>query len=144
MKKFSFRPQRVMDFRRMQTKLEEIKLEGLHAEMRAIDSRDQALMLQSEISQKALKSAPSVTGFDLELFDSFRISINAQRLQVDKSRTDCRQRIAAQMQVVSAKRRQVRLLEKLKDQRFNDWEQEMFKELDQQAEDAYLAKWNNG
>ena len=37
MKKFAFPLGRVMEFRRMQARLEEVKLEGLYAGLRAID-----------------------------------------------------------------------------------------------------------
>ena len=125
----------------MQARLEEIKLEGLYAEMRAIESRDSALVLQGEMSEKALRAAPSVTGFDLELFGSYRSSLKQERTRIERARADCRQKIDVQLRVLTAKRREVRLLEKLKEQRVEKWELEMFTEIDQQAEEVYLAKW---
>jgi len=35
----------------------------------------------------------------------------------------------------------VKLLEHLKEKRHEKWEKEMFKEIDQQADEAYLAKF---
>jgi len=131
-----------MDFRRMQARLEEIRLEGLYAELRAIESRDSAVALEGEMSEKALKAAPSVTGFDLELFGSYRSSLREERTRIEKIRAECRQRIDAQLRVLAARRREVRLLEKLEEQRLEKWEQEILKEIDQQAEEAYLAKWD--
>lgn len=141
MKKFNFPLARVMDFRRMQARVEEIKLEALYAELRAIDTREVALIQQRVQSEKALKAAASVTGFDLELFDTYRQAMKEEQKRMDKARADCRKRIDAQLQVLMVKHREVKLLEHLKDRRFEKWEKEMFKEIDQQADEAYLAKF---
>ena len=129
MKKFVFPLARVMDYRRMQARLEEIRLEGLYAELRAIDTREIALIAQRAQSEQSLRAAESVTGFDLELYDSFRHSISEEVKKIDKIRAACRQRIDAQLQILTSKRRDVKLLEKLKQQRFEKWEKEMFKEI---------------
>jgi flagellar export protein FliJ len=141
MKRFKFPLTRVMEFRRMQARLEEIKLEGMYAELRAIDTREVALIQQKVAAEKALRAEKSMTGFDLELFDSYRQASKEEQKRMDKARAECRTRIDAQLEIVTTKRRDVKLLEHLKDQRFEKWEKEMHKEIDQQAEEAYLAKW---
>jgi flagellar export protein FliJ len=142
MKKFAFPLDRVMDFRRVHARLEEIKLEALYAELRALDTREAALARQKAQSETTLRAAPSVTGFDLELFATFREAMKLERHRLETARADCRKRIDAQLAVLTIKRRDVRLLEKLKEQQFEQWEKAMFKEIDQQAEEAYLSKWN--
>jgi hypothetical protein len=119
-----------------------MKLEALYAELRSIDTREVAMIQQRVQSERALKAATSVTGFDLEVFDAFRLGTQEEQKRMDQARAECRKRIDAQLQVVTNRRRDVRLLEKLKEQRFEKWEKELFKELDQEAEEAYLAKWN--
>ena len=142
MKRFLFPLARVMHFRNMQARLEEIKLEGMYAELRAIDARKTSLREQHDQSEKSLKSSAAVTGLELELHDSFLQSVRIESEKLDSSRAACQKKIEAQMAVVTSKRRDVKLLEKLKEQRFEKWQAEMFKEIDQQAEEAYLAKWN--
>jgi flagellar export protein FliJ len=142
MKKFTFPLGRVMDFRRTQTRLEEIKLENLYAALRAIDNRATQLIEQKAQSEKVLKAATSVTGFDLKLFDAYGQAMKEEHKRLEKARADCRKRIDAQLAVLTAKRREVKLLEHLKEERFEKWEKEMLKEIDQQAEEAYLARWN--
>jgi flagellar export protein FliJ len=141
-KKFAFQLGRVMDFRRMQARLEEAKLENLYAGLRAIDAREVMLIRQRAESEKALKSARSVTGFELELFSRYGVAMKEEQKRMDKTRAECRKRIDQQLAVLMVKRREVKLLETLKEQKFETWEKEMFKEIDQQAEEAYLAKWN--
>jgi hypothetical protein len=131
-----------MDFRRTQARLEEIKLERLYAELRALDTREVALIEQRVLSEKALKSMASVNGQDLELFSGYQLATKQEQKRLDKARGECRKFIDAQLAVLTVKRRDVKLLEHLKEQRFDKWEHEMFKEIDQQAEEAYLSKWN--
>ncbi len=126
----------------MQARLEEIKLEGLYAELRAIEMREVALIQECMACEKALRAATSLTGFDLELFDSYRQGMKEEQKRMDKARGECRKKIDAQLQVLIVKRRDVKLLEHLKEQRFEKWEKEMFKRIDQEAEEAYLAKWS--
>jgi flagellar export protein FliJ len=142
MKQFAFPLGRVMDFRRMQARLEEVKLEGLYAQLRALDTREVALIAQGAQSEKALKSAASVTGEELERFSAYRAAVKAEQKRMDSARAECRKNIDAQFAVVTAKRREVKLLERLKEQRFDKWEKEMFKQIDQQAEEVFLAKWS--
>ncbi len=142
MKKFTFPLGRVMDFRRMQARLEEVKLETLYTGLRAIDAREAVLIKQRMDSEKTLKSAKSVTGFELELFGSYGLALKEEQKRMDKTRTECRKRIDAQLAILTVKRREVKLLEKLKGQKLQRWEKEMHKEIDSQAEEAYLSKWN--
>jgi len=131
-----------MDFRRTQQRLEEIKLETLRAGMRAMDAREAALIQRRVQSEKALKSAASATGDELQTFNAYGLAMKEEMKRIDKTRAECRKRIEAQLALVTAKRREVKLLEKLKEQRFEKWEKEMLKEIDSQAEEAYLSKWN--
>ena len=141
MKKFDFPLARVMDFRRMQARVEEIKLEAMYAEMRGIETREAVLIQEKGQAEKGLKSSKSVTGLELEVFDSYRLAAKEDQKRMDKARADCRKRIDAQLAILTAKRRDVKLLEHLKENRFEKWEKEMFKEIDQQAEEAHLAKF---
>jgi len=141
-KKFTFPLGRVMDFRRIEQRLEEIKLETLYAGLRAMDTREAALIQKRVQSEKSLKSAASATGEELQIFNAYGLAMKEEIKRMEKTRAECRKRIEAQLAVVTAKRREVKLLEKLKEQRFEKWEKEMFKEIDNQAEEAYLAKWN--
>ena len=78
---------------------------------------------------------------DLEVFDAYRLSTQEDQKKMDKARADCRRRIDTQLGVLTTKRRDVKLLEHLKERRFEKWEKDMFKEIDQRADEAYLAKF---
>jgi hypothetical protein len=141
MKKFVFPLDSVMDWRRAQARLAETRLESLHAERRAIGAREAALQEELAASEKALLAAPSATGFEMAALDAFRRYTIAERGRIAHARADCIRRIAAQLKVVTLRRRDIRLLENLKDRRQKAWEVELARETGRQADETYLAKW---
>jgi flagellar biosynthesis chaperone FliJ len=141
MKKFHFPLSRVIDWREAQARLEESKLEGLYAEQRAIDARKNQLSRERESAENAVAER-GATGSELARLGEFHRFSAAEHARLEKLRDDCGQRIAAQIQAVTGKRRDARLLERLKQQKLIAWNREFSREIDAQAEEAYLAKWN--
>lgn len=142
MKKFTFPLGRVMDWRAMLARIEESKLEQIYAELRAIDSRLGELARERTEAERALQGKKSAMGAELAAHDAFRRFLFAERNRLEGERAGVQQRIAAQMQIVAKKRRDVKLLEGLKDQRLAKWRAEFGREIDAQAEESHLAKWN--
>lgn len=142
MKKFSFPLGRVMDWRAMLAHVEEAKLEQVYAELRAIDSRQASLDRQRDLSEQALLTASSATGTELAALDSFRRFVFTERNRLEGLRAGVLQRVAAQIQVVAKKRRDVKLLERLKGRRFEKWQAEFAREIEAAAEESFLARWN--
>jgi hypothetical protein len=141
MKKFAFPLDRVMDWRGTQVRIEEMKLEVLYAELRGIDGQIAAVVTARDQSAQALITAASVTGAELAAIDAFARFSVGEHARLSYARVDCSRRTDAQMQVVTAKRRDVRLLERLKGQQLLKWNAEFSKEIDAQAEESHIAKW---
>jgi hypothetical protein len=131
-----------MDWRGAQARIEEVKLENLYAELRANDAKIAALLEERARADQAVLAASVVTGSDLGTLAAFRRFSVAEHTRLDRLRADCSQRVAAQLQVVAIKRRDVRLLERLKQQRFSAWSADFNREIDKQAEESHLAQWN--
>jgi len=142
MKKFSFPLSRVMDWRRAQVRIEELKLERLYGDLHGIDGRARELNEERAASEKALIAAPAATGEEMAALGAFQRFAIAEQRRLGAKRVECEERIAAQMQAVTAKRRDERLIEKLKEKRLETWKQDLSREIDAQAEEAYLATWN--
>jgi hypothetical protein len=53
----------------------------------------------------------------------------------------CQKELAARQAALMEARRQCRLLERLKDRRWAEWQSAAAKELDELAADSYLAQW---
>jgi len=131
-----------MDWRRTEARMEESKLERHYAELHAINSREALLNEERSQSELAVLGQSSTTGAELSALDGFKRYVAAERVRIERDRLACRKRIVEQLQVVTLKRRDVRLLEKLKQDRLVTWTADLAREIDQQADEAYLARWN--
>ena len=139
MKRFAFPLDRVMGWRRTQAHIEESKLERLHAEMRAIESRTAEVLNEREHSEAQIVAAGSATGMELAALDSFKKASVAECARLADAAADARKRIAAQLQVVTQKRRDLRLLENLRDRKLRAWKSELDREIDREASELYLT-----
>jgi flagellar export protein FliJ len=144
MKKFHFPLDRALDWRRTQARIEESKLERLYAALRTIDARDAAFHDQRAQSETALLSAGGATGQELAALDAFQRHVRAEQARLKQARQECGKQIAAQIEAVTRKRRDVKLIENLKQRRLDGWTAELGREIDRDADEAFLAKWNRG
>jgi flagellar export protein FliJ len=140
-KKFTFSLEKVLAWRRVQVQVAEAELERLHAELRAAEASRQALgeegtRVEQEFLHSQSATAPEFTGLA-----GFRQSLLEQDARLNQLCGLIAQRISAQTSAVTAKRRDLRLLEKLKEQRLHSWNEEFNKETSQLAEESYLARW---
>ncbi len=142
MKRFAFPLDRVIEWRRTEARIEESKLERLHTELRAIDVRRAALEQERRISEQATLSAGAITGYELAALDTFQRFTVAERGRLERARIPFQDRATKQIEAVTAKHREVRLLERLREQRLKAWTIEQDREIEAQAGEAYLAKWH--
>ena len=142
MKKFSFPLDRVLDWRRTQARVEESKLERLHAALRKIEARRKALDLERRQTDARLLAERAATGQELAALDAFRKHLRSEQARLAQARHDCSNKLTAQMQAVTARRRDVRLLEKLKQKKLELWTSDWSREIDHQATEVFLAKRN--
>jgi flagellar biosynthesis chaperone FliJ len=140
MKKFSFPLVRVLDWRRTQAGIEEMKLMRLHAELREIESRIACARAEQADSERDLIQTGSLTGDSLAALDAFKRSVASECARLETQAAGARKRITQQMEVVTASRRNALLLEKLGDKKFAEWRAVYFRETEQQADDAHASR----
>jgi hypothetical protein len=99
-KKFVFRLDRVLAWRKTQEHLEEAKLERLHADRRALEMRQRILEDQRDRAVAAVTGGRTAMGFELAALDAYRRSATAHAFRLAASRLELEGRIAAQMQEV--------------------------------------------
>ena len=86
-------------------------------------------------------NAPSADAGEFVALGAFRQHTANEKIKLDHLVTASKQKIAEQAAHVTVKRRDLRLLEKLKAQRLQTWTEESLKETTQLAEESYLARW---
>jgi flagellar export protein FliJ len=143
MKKFHFPLDRVLDWRRTQVRVEQIKLDRLLGELRQIEGQAAIVQGDRESAQRAVVQSSSSLGSELLAFNNYRNASTARSAGLDRDRSACLERIRAQREVMSRKERDVRLLEKLREDRLQTWVREQDREIDQQAAEGHLGRWSN-
>lgn len=144
MKRFVFRLESVLRWRRSLFEQEQNRLHALVAERDAILLRLKELEELRQRAEQALLEAPAVTGSELTALEAYRRRLNLERARKQQELTDCEARIEAQRQRVLEAQRRVRLLERLRERRFSEWEAELNRELEALAAESYLARWKRG
>jgi len=143
-KRFVFRLESVLRWRRSLFGQEHNRLRALVAERDAILLRLKELEELRQRAEQALLEAPAVTGSELAALEAYRRRLNLERARKQQELADCEPRIEAQRQRVLEAQRRVRLLERLRERRFSEWEAELNRELEALAAESYLARWKRG
>jgi flagellar FliJ protein len=143
-KRFVFRLESVLRWRRSLFEQEQNRLHALVAERDAILLRLKDLEELRQRAEQALLEAPAVTGSELAALEAYRRRLNLERARKQQELADCEARIEAQRQRVLEAQRRVRLLERLRERRFSEWEAELNRELEALAAESYLARWKRG
>lgn len=141
MKKFAFPLERVLEWRRLQERLEESRLEALHGQIAAVGTQIAELHHEKDNAGKVLVESSGATGLELALLDAFRKAADAEMLRLEGVRNGYRRQAEIQWGVVSERRREVRLLENLKERKLRGWRADLDREIDAQAGESYLARW---
>jgi flagellar export protein FliJ len=147
MKKFAFALNRVLEWRHAQAQRQELKLKRLYDELSALATsqaalRDQRGAVETELGARTGAAGSVLTGEDLGALHAIQEHVAAEHARIAQARLGCEQQIAVQRRILTTHRREVKLLEKLKEQRRTVWLSELDREISQQAEESHLAKWN--
>ncbi|HEY1184356.1 MAG: hypothetical protein ABSG79_24840 [Bryobacteraceae bacterium] len=139
---FQFRLQQVLDWRQTQLELEEIKFKRQTAALADLDRARAELEAAGVKAEVQVRDWIPLVGRDLAALGSFRLSIRMKEKEIAARRAECQEKLYAQQRVMLEARRRCRLLERLKERRFSEWELAQNRELEQLATESYLAQWS--
>ena len=146
MKRFDFPLERVRQWRETQVDLEHTRLRRLFEEMRQLKlaaARLLSLVAEAEqVIEKAACAKQAVEARQLANLDNYRLYVKREEQLLAAQQEELRNRIAEQRERLVNARRNFRLLEKLKERRFQEWERDYNREAENLASDLHLAKWN--
>ncbi len=140
MKAFSFRLERVLEWRQAQLDVEQSALGRLAAEFARWEAVLASLGNARAKAEGLVQSGP-VTGTDLGALASYQEHIERQRKITLDRRRDCAARLEKQRARLLQARREHRLLEKLRQVRRAEWETAVDREFEALAAETYLAQW---
>ncbi len=140
MKKFTFSLERVLAWRHTQTRLEEAALDRLHAESRQLAQRRTELDHSVKDAGNSLLQNPSMTAIEIAALEHYRFASAAQAAEIATLRAELEQKIDHQNRVVADRRRDARLLERLRERKLEEWHSHLEKEVEQMAEESHISR----
>jgi flagellar biosynthesis chaperone FliJ len=140
MKKFHFPLDRVLSWRQTQVRLAEAELGRLRAERTALDRQRAALTAATEEARREIAASAATTSAELAALEHYRRASAVQVTRCEQASLRLDAAIVQQTQIVLERTRQARLLEKLRETRLAGWKAAAGREIDQLAEESYLAR----
>jgi flagellar export protein FliJ len=142
MNAFRFPLQKVLDWRRTQLDMEEARLKQQIAALAGLERERSDLEAEGQRAETELRRWGNVAGADLAALGSFRLSVKAREREIEARHAQRQEAMKEQQARMLEARRRFRLLEKLKERRWTEWQAAQARELEELASDSYLAQWN--
>ena len=141
MQRFEFPLEKALAWRAATLKKEEAKLARMHQE------REERLRRRAALEEAALQTAEGISGssrvggLELALLAEYGRSTKSRQKKLTAEIRECDSRIDQQTRLVMEANRQKQLLEDLREEQLNQWNQEYHREVEATAGELYLARW---
>ncbi|MGA1996997.1 MAG: hypothetical protein ABSH45_14575 [Bryobacteraceae bacterium] len=141
MRSFQFRLRRVLDWYRKKQQIEETRLAACRNTLTAVEEKIARLTAERVSNDRELLSRSAVPAVDFLNLSRYRL--RAQRLEAEytEERQRCESACREQMERVQKAQRQVKLLEKMKERRLEEYTYFSNRELENLAAEGFLATW---
>ena len=141
MKSFQFRLERVLSWRGKQLTLAEAKAEELLGGLRTADAARANVVERRTAAQATVGRSASVSGAALGEFEASRVWAIREEKRLAARMLALQQSVEAQNRCVAEVRRGVKLVERLKERKYESWKAEADHELDELAAESAIAQW---
>jgi flagellar export protein FliJ len=141
MKSFQFPLQRVLDWRALLMRMEEEKLAALQHKLASLVQRENALIAARSKAELDVLRLPSIDGAQIRALAAFRLRIQNDCASIRASRVQCETQIAEQRRRLLVARKDLRSLQKLKEQRWKTWQYLSGREVEDTAAENYISQW---
>jgi flagellar biosynthesis chaperone FliJ len=138
---FRFALERVLSWRETKLSLEEADLERLRLEKDAVERAIADLARRNERENAALGLRQSLTGDDVRGLAASREWIALEEKRLRAKIADCMQAMEKRAAAVVEARRDVRLVQKLKERRRASWRKEVNRQADELAGESAINGW---
>jgi hypothetical protein len=142
MPNFRFPLGKVLEWRRTQLEMEELKFKREAGALAEIDRRRAECEASGIKAELQVRAWAPVTGLDLGALGSFRLRVKSKEAAIAVQRAAQVKKLAAQEAAMLEARRRCRLLERLQEHRLDEWRTVENRELEAVASETYLAQWN--
>jgi flagellar export protein FliJ len=137
---FRFPLERVLDWRKLQMRAEEEKLAVAQHKLETVNQRMTMLDAAELKSERGLRELPSIEGSELQTVAAFQARVRKMHDALEVEKQQCEKQIAAQRTRLLKARKDLRILEKLKERRHEAWAYLSEREIESIAADSYNSK----
>jgi len=141
MQTFQFRLERILSWRRKEFEAEKARLGQLMAAQKLLEAVQRGIAAAWDRAGRELLAGGPVYGTDLAALGGFRARLERDLEANARQRKEGAEKIAVQQGRVIEADRRVRLLEKLRHRRLDEWRAAWDRELENFAGEAFLARW---
>jgi hypothetical protein len=138
---FVFQLERVLSWRRTVLAREEARLELLKAGLRALEERDSDLRSTRIDSRDAIRQRNFIEGRELAALETFGRRLDREERENREEILQAGRAIVAHESVLVDARRNARLVEKLKERRYEEWRLETDREIEVDAGEFAVQQW---
>jgi len=140
MKAFEFRLERIADYRRQQAEVARNELQRMTALLDRLAAERDSLEQRAIQMRANTMSRPDLTGQDLMALSAYEDHASRTVKQIDLKKAEVAKQVDKQRSVVLETERNVKLLDRLRDRKFQEWQAESDRELDALAGDSHMAR----
>jgi hypothetical protein len=138
---FRFPLQKALDWRRMQLGVAEARLQQQLAALAGLDRARVELEAIGHRTEVEVRDYNPLAGGDLSALGSFRLLLKVRDRELAAKRVECQKELADRQALLTEARRRCRLVERLKERRWAEWQSACDHELEELASDSYMARW---
>lgn len=146
MKRFAFRLERILEWRRSRMEAEQRALERLLAERARLEAQQAFLESALEAARRSVREASAagqtVEAQALVALENFSRAVRREQSRLLARRAELERNISAQRERLISARRDFRLLEKLRARELAAWERDYAREVEALASELHLARWS--
>lgn len=121
--------------------LQEAKLAAAQKRMAEAQASHEELRRLRHATEVELLRSEAMTGADLRAYCAWQLDMKRQLEASEASLQEARTAFTQQLHSVQAAKRDVRLLERLREKRFEEWEESYEREIEELAANSVLARW---
>ncbi len=144
MKRFSFPLERVISFRRRQLDLAESDLKRTLQQESLLTSHAAAVEQEALACRGAATGHEETDGAALRLIGEYVVALDERRALTLEAKRKLEEQRRQQMARLVEMRRDVKLLEKLREKRLRIYQRDLDRQIEAETAELHLAKWGQG
>jgi flagellar export protein FliJ len=140
-KAFRFPLDRALHIRRAQFEIEQAKLQLMTREREQLEIKVTEIVTEAATARRTLATQALLVPGEISTMPDYQRGTKQMLLKLEQQKVDLARRSQEQKRQTLEAERRVKLLEKLREKRFGEWETQMEKDQEAFTADAYLARW---